>query len=596
MCEGTNDPTASTAHAEEAVEVASLTVAPRASMRRRRGCQPDPRSGALPGARRVPYDRGLHARPRLAPARSSDARGSRARRPRRARRPEGRVGRSKTAARVRRQDPAARRGNKWTYGARARRAAAGRPTRSRSSRRAQPQDDRHHREVGRRQKGARHAWSRSRRRSRPTSARTRRSPTLDERTLTTTITCNAKKFEISPDSFFFAGEPGGYYGLTLDKIERPQGHELEADERRPSARPSGARTSSCTGRARRRAGSEAKLGSGKLELERKFTPQQPESVITKVGSYTAEKLGLITTGRVTLDNASPDAKPMELPADWVDDAVARRRRRRRADAQRVRAHVPARPTSTAEVTAAPTLRLTKPLRARIARRSSVDLRPRARADRRGVAPGELVTIVDERRPDRDRVRRSGLADPRARARSRSATRHRRRRVGDVRAPRRRPRAARAIRCSSAAPAGASSTARPTRAPGSSSIAYADTAVVVFDGPAAAAFWRPRLADVLAGLERGGADDRARLAARRARRSARAARPCAATRRPRSRSPRTTRASRSTSAPARRPASSSISATTAARSAATPPARSVLNLFCVHRRVLAARRARRRAPA
>jgi 23S rRNA (cytosine1962-C5)-methyltransferase len=36
-------------------------------------------------------------------------------------------------------------------------------------------------------------------------------------------------------------------------------------------------------------------------------------------------------------------------------------------------------------------------------------------------------------------------------------------------------------------------------------AYADTAVVVFDGPAADAFWRPRLGDVLAGLGRGGAE-------------------------------------------------------------------------------------------
>ena len=33
--------------------------------------------------------------------------------------------------------------------------------------------------------------------------------------------------------------------------------------------------------------------------------------------------------------------------------------------------------------------------------------------------------------------------------------------------------------------------------------YDTTAVIVFDGPAAAAFWRPRMADVLAGLERGG---------------------------------------------------------------------------------------------
>ncbi len=34
--------------------------------------------------------------------------------------------------------------------------------------------------------------------------------------------------------------------------------------------------------------------------------------------------------------------------------------------------------------------------------------------------------------------------------------------------------------------------------------YDSTAVIVFDGPAAAAFWRPRLPDVLVGLERGGA--------------------------------------------------------------------------------------------
>ena len=45
---------------------------------------------------------------------------------------------------------------------------------------------------------------------------------LDERTITSTITCNRTKFEISPESFFFAGEPGGYFGLTLDKIERPK--------------------------------------------------------------------------------------------------------------------------------------------------------------------------------------------------------------------------------------------------------------------------------------------------------------------------------------------------------------------------------------
>jgi hypothetical protein len=64
-------------------------------------------------------------------------------------------------------------------------------------------------------------------------------------------------------------------------------------------------------------GVQAKLGSGKLELERSFTPQQPETVTTKIGTYKSEKLALITTGRVTLDDASPDSAKMELPAGWI---------------------------------------------------------------------------------------------------------------------------------------------------------------------------------------------------------------------------------------------------------------------------------------
>ena len=45
---------------------------------------------------------------------------------------------------------------------------------------------------------------------------------LDERTINSTITCSRTKFEISPDSFFFSGEPGGYLGLTFDKFDRPK--------------------------------------------------------------------------------------------------------------------------------------------------------------------------------------------------------------------------------------------------------------------------------------------------------------------------------------------------------------------------------------
>ena len=142
-------------------------------------------------------------------------------------------------------------------------------------------------------------------------------PKVEERTLTTTITCDGKKkFEISPDSFFFAGEPGGYFGLKIESYEHTKGTSLDLvnggigdKEWREEVVLKWTRQPT--------PGSDAKLGSGKLELEHSFTPQQPEGVVTKLGSYSAEKLALIITGRVTLDGASPDAKPMELPANWL---------------------------------------------------------------------------------------------------------------------------------------------------------------------------------------------------------------------------------------------------------------------------------------
>ena len=139
----------------------------------------------------------------------------------------------------------------------------------------------------------------------------------DERTLTTTITCNAKgKFEVSPDSFFFAGEPGGTLGLTIDKLDRSHDTSWKLTnggigdtQWREELVAHWTRTPT--------PGSDAKLGSGKLELEHAFTPQPQETVITKVGTYKAEKVGLLTTGRITLDNALQLTGPQELPANWL---------------------------------------------------------------------------------------------------------------------------------------------------------------------------------------------------------------------------------------------------------------------------------------
>lgn len=140
---------------------------------------------------------------------------------------------------------------------------------------------------------------------------------LDERTITSTITCNATKFEISPESFFFAGEPGGYFGLTLDRVDRARDTTWKLTN--GTIGDVGWREDIVAKFSRTPTpGSNAKLGGGKIELERQFTPAEPQAINTKVGVYTAEVLAVKTTGRVTLDNPQPDTKPMDLPADWTN--------------------------------------------------------------------------------------------------------------------------------------------------------------------------------------------------------------------------------------------------------------------------------------
>ena len=147
-----------------------------------------------------------------------------------------------------------------------------------------------------------------------------------------------------------------------------------------------------------------------------------------------------------------------------------------------------------------TLRLTKPLRARI-EAGHPWIYDRACAPISGVVPGELVAIADDSGPiavgfvdPGSPIRARVLAlDPRlpldaawtiARAQSAAA---------------RRTRDPLLVGCTGRRLVHGEADA----CPGLVIDAYDDTAVAVFDGPAATAFWRPRLADAIAGLQRGG---------------------------------------------------------------------------------------------
>ena len=152
------------------------------------------------------------------------------------------------------------------------------------------------------------------------------------------------------------------------------------------------------------------------------------------------------------------------------------------------------------MTARRALRLTKPLRDRV-RAGHPWLYDRALAPARGLSAGELVAVVDERGP-----LGCAFVDPRSPIRARMLDPDPE--AGcDAAGTRRRAEAAAARRIRDPLLAGCTGRraihGEGDAMPGLVVDVYADTAVAVLDGPAASAFWRPRLADVLDGLARGG---------------------------------------------------------------------------------------------
>jgi hypothetical protein len=164
-------------------------------------------------------------------------------------------------------------------------------------------------------------------------------PKIVEQVVTGQITCNEKgKYDIGPELFFFAGEPGGVHGLTFDKFERKKETSLKLTKGAIGENEWIEEIAAHFTRTPAKGSEGTKLVPGKLEMERKFTPQPTEKVVTKLATYTTEKLGLITSGRVTFDSSlSPEGKPCsitkidpekkteikepsaacELPANWI---------------------------------------------------------------------------------------------------------------------------------------------------------------------------------------------------------------------------------------------------------------------------------------
>ncbi|MCX5741326.1 MAG: class I SAM-dependent rRNA methyltransferase [Proteobacteria bacterium] len=144
-------------------------------------------------------------------------------------------------------------------------------------------------------------------------------------------------------------------------------------------------------------------------------------------------------------------------------------------------------------------RLTKPLRARI-RQGHPWIYDRAIELPRDAEVGEIVDVIDDEGPVA-----VAYCDPKSPIRARVLADD-----GAVEGAWTRARCAEAAARRARDPLLASCTGRRLihgegdRCPGLVVDQYADVGVVVFDGPAAQAFWTPRLADVVAGLATGGA--------------------------------------------------------------------------------------------
>jgi len=146
--------------------------------------------------------------------------------------------------------------------------------------------------------------------------------------------------------------------------------------------------------------------------------------------------------------------------------------------------------------------VTKPLRDRVAS-GHPWIFDRALAPPKDLRAGDVVTLVDERGP-----LATALADPTSPIRARILDRDPDASCDGAWA---RDRAERAARWRTRDPLLVGCTGRrlvhgeADGCPGLVIDQYAQTAVIVFDGPAATTFWRARLTDVLAGLEDGGAE-------------------------------------------------------------------------------------------
>ncbi|MEZ4366878.1 MAG: hypothetical protein R2939_11385 [Kofleriaceae bacterium] len=133
---------------------------------------------------------------------------------------------------------------------------------------------------------------------------------VDGTKIASTIVCGGGKFEIAPQSFLYAGEPGGWLDLEFSTwTSSGPSWVLTGSKFAPEWREDVKATW-------RRLGADKATGS--LELERRVAIDGVEEVSTAAGQFKATRMIVELTGRVTLDKPVQAKAPIEMPANWIN--------------------------------------------------------------------------------------------------------------------------------------------------------------------------------------------------------------------------------------------------------------------------------------
>lgn len=139
----------------------------------------------------------------------------------------------------------------------------------------------------------------------------------DDRTYTTTLTCERDALFVPPQSFFFSGEPGGGLQLSLGEIER-------SEDSSPSYKfrfgrmviPEWIENLKTTFTRTATEGTEVKMVGGTLDLQRIILIGLAEEISTELGTFDAVPLQVDLRGSVILD-FEPEPKEYNIPANTL---------------------------------------------------------------------------------------------------------------------------------------------------------------------------------------------------------------------------------------------------------------------------------------